>query len=107
LKRWLAKFRDSIAEWAPLLGTAAAIGFGVVAVLAYVIACKGITEQRVANEIAYSSVEEARVANDLSRRSLDFAELSAKWSYYSYMAQIAQILLSQIQMCLEHPVSTG
>jgi hypothetical protein len=97
LKRALLSIRDFIAKWSPLLGLAAAIGFGTVAVLAFI-------EQRVANKIADSALAEARVANDLARRALDFAAEAARYTYYTYLGLIAQVLMDQIQMCEDHPV---
>jgi hypothetical protein len=104
LKKGLINTREWIVKWSPVLGTLAAIGFGIFAVFAYNIAREGLEEQKVANFWAYAAIEEARYGNDLAQRANELAELSIQWSFYTYLAQIADLILTEIQMCRENPV---
>lgn len=107
IRKCMRRGREWIAKWSPVLGTTAAIGFGVFAVLGYNIACEGLKEQEFANRIACDAILEAKYANDLAEKAIELAEQSISWSYLAYLGEIADLILTETQMCRDNPVSEG
>ena len=104
-KSWLHSVRDFLETWSPILGTIAAISFGIFAVLAYIITRNALNEQRVATKISFDALQEARLANDLSKVAIALASFSSNQNYWAYELARAQFILAELGFCLDHPVS--
>lgn len=82
-----------------VFGLTAAIIFGVWAPMSYALAQKAYDDQRIATNLSFTALVHQQYANRL-------AELSNRWSEYSYNLTVVQLRLSIMQLCKEYPVSS-